>query len=128
MKGIVKASVVTTFALVALAGLFVGAGYARSTDTQKSCNASGYILCGNGNCGTKTCGGRQPGETQCSRMACYMCDGCSGTWVLVGRTVQPDRGRLPLQFPGAELPPATKSERHPILPRPPVSNAPAVEH
>ena len=125
MKGIVKASVVTTFAL---AGLLVGAGYARSADTQKSCNASGYILCGNGNCGTKTCGGKQPGETQCSRMACYMCDGCSGTWVLVGRAEQPDRGRLPLQFPGAELPPGTQSKPRPILPRPPVSNAPAAEH
>ena len=123
MKGIVKISLATTFAL---AGLLVGTGYAR--DTQKSCNASGYILCGNGNCGTKTCGGRQPGETQCSRMACYMCDGCSGTWILVGRAVQPDRGRLPLQLPGAELPPGTQSNPRPILPRPPVSNAPAEEH
>ena len=121
MKGIVKASVVTTFAL---AWLLVGAAYAR--DTQKSCNASGYILCGNGNCGTQTCNGKQPGETMCHRFACYMCDGCSGTWVLVGRTVQPEQGRLPLQFQGSELPPSYKP--HSILRRPPVSKAPAVEH
>jgi hypothetical protein len=107
MTGIVKALVGGT---LGLAGLLVAAGYAYPLDTQKSCNASGYILCGNGKCGTMTCGGRKPGETQCSHVACYMCDGCSGTWVLVGRTQQSGGVQLPVQLPGVEIPPGTPTQ------------------
>jgi hypothetical protein len=124
MTGIVKAFVAGT---LGLAGLLVAAGYAYPLDTQKSCNAAGYILCGDGHCGTKTCGGKQPGETMCSHVACYMCDGCSGTWILVGRSQQPGRTGLAVQLPGVEIPPGTPSQPGSSLPRPPVSSAPATE-
>lgn len=120
MTGIAKAFVAGT---IGLAGLLVATGYAYPRDTQKSCNANGYILCGDGNCGTKTCGGKEPGQTMCSHLACYMCDGCSGTWILVGRYVQPGRGRLPVQLPGVEIPPGALSEPGSTRPRPPGSSA-----
>jgi hypothetical protein len=116
MTGIVKAFVGGT---LGLAGLLVAAGYAYPLDTQKSCNASGYILCGDGNCGTKTCSGKEPGETMCSPLSCYMCDGCSGTWVLVGRTLQPGRKGLAVQLPGVEIPPGTQTQPGSSRLRPP---------
>lgn len=125
MTGIVKAFAGVT---LGLAVLLAFAGYARAADTQKSCNASGYILCGDGHCGARTCGGKQPGETICAPSACYMCDGCSGTWVLVGRIQQPgNRVELPVQLQGAEMPPGTPSQPTSVRPRPPVSSAPPME-
>jgi hypothetical protein len=120
MTGIVKALVGGT---LGLAGLLVAAGYAYTLDTQKSCNANGYILCGDGKCGTRTCGGKEPGQTMCAPSACYMCDGCSGTWILVGRSLPSGGARLPVQLPGVEIPPGTQIQPGSNRLRPPGSSA-----
>jgi len=58
---------VTSSCLMGLAGLLVPAGYVYSLETNRSCNAKGYVLRGDGHCGSQTCGARQPGYTFCSQ-------------------------------------------------------------
>jgi hypothetical protein len=74
-----------------LAGLLIHAGYVHPApvDTQESCADKGYVLCSDGKCGSRTCGGEAPGSTKCTTGRagrCYMCDGCTSTWIEFGRS------------------------------------------
>ena len=99
MREIAKVFVVGT---LGLAVMLVLAGYLHARETQVSCNAKGYVLCSGGNCGSKTCSnGGTPGQNFCNALKCYMCDGCTGKWVEVGRSqsIPPPPG--PIHVPPA---------------------------
>jgi hypothetical protein len=104
---------VTSSCLVGPAGLFIPAGYVYARETQQSCNAKRYVLCANGNCGSKYCGSIEPGGNVCYPTGrCYMCDGCTGDWVPVGRSEPNQGGMVPPESAGTLMPP-TPSPRMP---------------
>lgn len=114
MRGIVKGFVIGT---LGLAGLLVPVGYVHAVDNTQSCFKQGFILCGDGKCGSHKCYCDNklltPGET-CIKMLggkyyFFMCDGCSGKVIAV-KTTQPTRPGL--TAPGA----ATQGELAPTVP------------
>ncbi len=121
MRTIMKVFVVGT---LGLAGLLVPAGYVHPRQTQASCNANGFILCSNGECGEMTCiwEGKtmQPGETAVGYGMGWYCDGCSGIMRVVGRPLPPTQpGQEGIVAPAPEQqvePPASGPRRR----RPPV--------
>lgn len=101
--------------LMGLVMWLVPAGDVYPRETQKSCNAKGYIICSNGQCGSKYCGGSEPGRNACYPSGrCYYCDGCTGTWLPVGSS-QPGQGGMVVP-PGTMMPPPSQPPLSPTTP------------
>jgi hypothetical protein len=111
---------VTISCFIGLAALLVPAGEVYARETIQSCEDKGYRLCPSGQCGSVSCGGKtKPGDSFCSQgtgnpTKCYMCDGCTGTWVEVGRSKQGPGGTITPE--GALLPPTSTPTSPPRMP------------
>jgi hypothetical protein len=110
---------VTISCFIGLAVLLVPTGYVYPRENNQSCNAKGYALCPNGQCGSQNCSNNgKPGENFCNAIKCYMCDGCTGQWVGVGssRSGPGPGGMVPPESSGTLMPPTsppTPSHRMP---------------
>ena len=118
MRGIVKVFVVGT---LGLAGLLVPAGYVHSAqkETLKSCLDKGYAFCEGGTCASGKCGGQSPGTTICGKYNCYMCDGCTSTWIVIrgsSEPTQPWRGGVVAPRPGGVYEPPASGPSGPRSP------------